>query len=303
MAVSSTVVDSINNPDNTKTVTTDIKLLVDATSEGDELWFVTVTTNATGPSSTSINDELASFMLNGYSRSSGLVTSPFTVASGSQHLNVSIDGSTIRELQISAGVYTGSSLAEEVETQVRFQGDTGQPEAGNISFKNASCDFTNGKFELKSGTTSNTYAGTGRTSVLVTDGTTTTGLSSLLGYDVPYESETLAVKLDNVVAISVVSTTLPDTLTLNDATSLVVGDALHLRDSTGTEQNVVVLTTPGGNVITVTPTLSKSWGTDTKVQTLVEADPETVPSSPIDTVDKLIRSKLAAIVSQIDFTS
>jgi hypothetical protein len=38
MAVSLTVVDSVNFPDNSKTVSVDLKSIVDSLSEGDERW-------------------------------------------------------------------------------------------------------------------------------------------------------------------------------------------------------------------------------------------------------------------------
>ena len=38
------------------------------------------------------------------------------------------------------------------------------------------------------------------------------------------------------------------------------------------------------------------------VQKLVEIDPESVPTSPLDTVDKLLRKAISSIVTQIDFS-
>lgn len=303
MATNITVVDSVNYPDNTKTVTVDLKKLVDAESEGDELWFLSVATNATGPGSTNIDDELASYMLNGYSKTSGLKLGPYSVASGTNHLRVSIDGSTYREVTVSPGLYAASDLAGDLQDSLQALAGTGQLEAGNLSFKNCLVDVVNGRVRIKSGTTSNSYTGAGKSSVVVLDGVTTTGFAAQVGFDAPFESEDLATLQNGIVVTSVSSTSSSGGATLNvtDGTQIAAGDALHITD--GTTQEYVVVQTGGVSALTLKHNLSNTWNSGARVQTVVWADPDGVPSSPINTVDKLMTTKISSIVSQINFAS
>jgi hypothetical protein len=312
MAVNLTVVDSINNPDNTKTVTVDVKSLVDTESEGDEIWFLSVTTNATGTGGASIDDEIAANLINGYARSSGLVVPPFVVTSGSNHFNLSIDGSLDREVALTPDSYTGDSLAEEVETQVRVLSEIGQPEAGNLSFKNAECEFVDSRFEIRSGTVSSSYTGASKSSVSITEGTTTTGLIGIMGYDIPYESEAIALGRSGVVVTSLASSVSPSdvAITVVDPTGIAVGDILSIVDNTGASANVLVDDISGSPVLGVkgkgdTPTDGKIGATlasGARVQKLVITDPTGIPTSPINTVDKMYRKMISTIVSQINFS-
>jgi hypothetical protein len=303
MAVSLTVVDSVNFPDNSKTVSVDLKSIVDSLSEGDERWFLTVTTNALSTGSTSIDDELVSYTLNGFSRSSGLASQPYVVTSGHNYLNISIDGSVTREIGISTGTYNGTSVSTALEEAIRALADTGELEAGNLSFKNSAVDFNNGKIEIKSGTISNTYVGTGRSSVVVTDGTTGTGLAALLGFDIPYESVSLAA-LAGTINTTKTSGTVSSgsSLSVVDGTGFSDGDAIVVRAANGNTQNFVISSGGGTTTFTVVPNVSVSLASGSKVQTLVEDDPDSVPTSPTSDVDSILTKAVASIVAQIDFS-
>jgi len=303
MATSLTVVDSVNYPDNTKTVSVDLKSIVDSLSEGDERWFLTVTTSALDASEASIDDELVSYTLNGFSKSSGLASTPFAVVSGTNYLNVSIDGSLSREITIPPGIYTGNSIATAIEDEIRSLAEVGGLEAGNLSFKNSSSDYLNGKIEIKSGTISNTYTGTGRSSVEITDGTTATGFAALVGFDIPFESRALALLSDSIVTAKLTGNFSSGTsLTISDGTGFDDGSAIVVVAANGNRQNFVITAGGGTSSLTVTPAVSVVLASGSKVQTLVESDPDSVPTSPTSDVDTLLTKAIASVVAQIDFS-
>ena len=299
MAVNITVVDSVNYPDNSKTVSVDVKSLVDSGSDGDELWFLVVSTSARASGNTTIDDELASYMLNGYSKTSGLSSPPYIVASGTNHLKVSIDGSVAREIEVTPGTYVGDAFADEIQDLVRGLAEENEAEAGNLSFKNATVDFFNGRVRIKSGTTSNTYTGAGKSSVTVTDGTTTTGLAAQVGFDLPYESDTLAVQCGRIYVTEVASSSSGTTLHVSNGSAISAGDALYITNGTNSEYALVQ--TGGSNSLTLKSSLSTTYSSG-RVQRVVYADPDSLPPSPLDTVDKVLTAKISSVVAQIDFS-
>jgi hypothetical protein len=301
MAVSISVIDSVNYPDNAKTVSVDIKSLVDAGSDGDELWFLVASTSARATGNTSIDDELASYMLNGYSKTSGLTSPPYIVESGTNYLQVSIDGSVVREITVDPGTYSGDAFSDKLEETIRDLAGEGGLEAGNISFKNASVDYYNGRIRIKSGTTSNTFTAAGKSSVAVTDGNTAQGFAAQLGFDMPFESETLATQCASIYVTSVSSTSSSGgtTLNVNNGTNFSAGEALYVTDGTNSEYGIVG--TGGQNNLVMKSNLLHTYAAGARVQRVVYTDPDSLPPSPLDTIDKVLTSKISSIVAQIDF--
>ena len=176
MAVNVNVYDLVNYPDNSKTVTIDIKQVTPVGYEGDEQWVVTATTTAYSDidARTAISDIYILEMKGGWAKSSGLKTSPFTISTANKfrlRLDADIASGTDPQVQsgyweltlTSSGIVSGDDIASDMETQIRALADNSDMDATYaLSYMNASVEFANDKFKIISGSISETYTGNNR---------------------------------------------------------------------------------------------------------------------------------------------
>ena len=108
MAVNVQVYDLTNYPDNNKTVTVDIKQVTPIGYEGDEQWVVTATTTAYSDiaARTAISDIFILEMKGGWAKSSGLVTSPFTITTDNKfRIRMDADIASGTDPQVQSGYW------------------------------------------------------------------------------------------------------------------------------------------------------------------------------------------------------
>jgi len=197
MAITETVRDLEQNPNVTRTVTLDLQSVIPLDSEGDEKYVTSATPQTTAVSKISGGSITPIFLQEfkaGYSKSSGFKNPPFTVDSSANKLQISIDGSSYSTITLSSGIgLSGEDVAEDLQTKISAEAGTGETHEGNLGFLNALVEFKDSRFRIYSGTISNTYTGTAKSSVSVVPATSGDA-SVLLGFDMPIESETLSSK-------------------------------------------------------------------------------------------------------------
>lgn len=318
MAVNVTVRDLVNFPGGTpKTITVDIVQVVPAggSPEGDEIWVTSSTTAATASGGGSIQSIFKNEMIRGFIRSSGLPTGNFTIPS-SARIKIAIDE------DISSGVditlESGSNLlaedvAQDIEDKVQAQAviGGGGGKIGDLSYLNCQVRAIGGKFQIESGTVSDTFTGTGKSSVAVGAPDSGTDIRETLGFDIPTTSETLAARV--IVETSLASSyTSGDLLEVESTAGIGAGNALLVYDGTNSQTVLVsgagvsddlsaaeirFVTTSG-----VTTGLAMTYEAGTLVRLLHQVDVSD-PVSAVTTVDQLYRFQIDSQVNQINFAS
>lgn len=322
MATNVTVYDLESYPDNSKTVVVDQKTVVPVGYEGDEQWVLSFTTTAysDNTSRTAIEDIYVREMKSGWIKSSGLVGNIFTIGSSTKTLKVTMDKSTGYYIQLTEGTnLKGDAIAIDMETKVRAIPDSGAWNSTadsdyELSYRNASVEFEDGKFWIIAGSMERYYTGddVARSSVEVTYSGADT-CYQVLGFDIPILSKTLAGVGVKEVLVASTYTAGATPLSINAGSGVVVGDALMITDGanvdyftalSGTTDTSIVIATTGvegyngiANSYTVSGTLHA------KVQILKEQDPDKVPSQYYYTIDGVIRYGIKCISNQIDFSS
>lgn len=322
MATNVTVYDLENYPDNSKTVVVDQKTVVPIGYEGDEQWVLSFTTTAysDNTSRTAIEHMYVREMKCGWIKSSGLVGNIFTIGSSTKTLKITMDKSTGYYIQLMEGNnLKGDAIATDMETKIRAIPDGGAwnstaDSAYELSYRNASVEFEDGKFWIVSGSMERYYTGddVDRSSVEVTYSGVDT-CYQVLGFDLPISSKTLAGTGVKEVLVSSTYTAGAATLSVNSGSGVTVADALMITDGTntdyftamsGTTDTSIAIATvgvQGYNGIAYTYTVSGTL--HAKVQILREQDPDGVPSQYYDTVDGVIRHGIKSIANQLDFSS
>jgi len=304
MAINVTIYDLENYPDNSKTVTVDLKQVVPLGAGGDERWVITSYTTATASGSATIQDVFINEIKLGYSKSTGFNQGPYTINSSQNRMKVSIDGSTAREiiLTASATALTGSAVAADIQARIRDLSADGALEEGSLSFSNAECSFADGKFTIKSGSISNAYTGSNKSSVRVTAGTTN-NVSTHLGFLGAVESEVLASSDVDETYVSFAYTVSSGTiLPVNDSSIATASvDCIGITDGTNTEYRAVSSVAAGQ--ITMGSALSHDYAAYSRVQVLRFQDPSATPPPILDDVDDATRYAISTIVNQVDFSS
>lgn len=304
MVVNVTVYDLVNYPGTSKTVSVDLKQVVPLGADGDERWVITAYTSATASGTASIQDVFVDDIVTGYSKSTGVNNGPYTVSASQRNMKVSIDGSTPREISLStsASAIAGSSVASDMENQIKALAVTGGDEAANLSFSNADVSFADGKFRIRSGTSSSSYTGSNKSSVRVTAGATN-DVYSHLGFLGAVESEDLAGQTVSETFVNHAYAVASGTqLNVADSTVATAGsDCIGITDGTNTEYRFVSAA-PAGQ-ITMNSALSNSYAINSRVQVLRMQDPSATPPPEFSSVDAASRFAIATIVGQIDFSS
>lgn len=302
MATNITVYDLLRYPDNSKTVTVDLKTVVPYGRSGDEKWVLSAVTSATASGSASIQDAFVDYTNVGWCKSSGIPTGPFTITSSTCNLRVAIDeaassASTISLFPTDTAV-SGDDVAEMIQKKISELSMIDAAKEGNLSYLNSKCYYEDGRFVITSGGMSSSFTGSNRSSVQVLAGLTNDA-SALLGFDIPLESVTLAsqaMKHTYVTAPVVASATIP----VNSVSGFSIGDCIALKTAAGDTyyrylDNVVAPNFTANATVTVP--------SGTLIQLLRVQDPDGVPASYYNDVDSPLRHVIDLLVNQINFAS
>lgn len=316
MAVNVTVRDLINFPGGTpKTITVDIVQVVPAggSPEGDEIWVTSSTTAATASGGGSIQSIFKNEMIRGFIKSSGLPTGNFTIPSDAR-FKVAIDEDISEGVDIT--LESGSNLladdiAQDIEDKIQGQAiiGGGGGKIGNLSYLNCQVRVVGGKFQIESGTVSDTFTGTGKSSVDVGAPDSGTDIRATLGFDIPTASETLAARV--IVETSLASAyTSGNILEVDSTAGIGAGNAILVRD--GVDSQTVLVSGAGvsdglaaSEIQFVTASgggLAMTYEAGTMVQLLHEVDVSD-PVSATTTIDQLYRFQIDSQVNQIDFSA
>lgn len=302
MATNISVYDLENYPNNSKTVTVDLKKVTPYGAYGDEKWVLSASTTATASGSATIQGTFVDHMKVGWCKSNGTVSEPFTIDATHCTMKVAIDESISNAatitLDVSATGVSGDAVAADIESKLGNLTVDGGTKEGNLSYLNAKCYYENGKFILLSGGLADTYTGTGRSSVSVAAGASN-DVSSTLGFDINFDSETLAGQTRAVTSVSSLvsgDTTVP----LASVSNFSGGDCVAFKTSTGSVYYRYVDSVSDPNIVVNTAVTLPSG---TIAQRLVMADPDGVPASYYVRIDDLMRHSIDLLVRQINFAS
>jgi len=303
MAVNVSVFDLVNFPNNPKTVTVDITELVPFGNGGEDTWVFSAITSATASGGAAIQRLYISETKFGWAKSSGLNSGPYDVTVSQQHLRIAIDedigGAVEVSLDENALPIGGDAVAKDLQTKISATAHVGGAKEGNLAYLNATVNFTNGAFEVVSGTASSTYTGTDRSSVSIIDGVTTTGLSAELGFDISFTSESFAASPPPRTSVASDYTS-GTAITVVDSV-ITGGDCIAITDGTNTEFRGVE--SGFGTAITLSSGFANGYSTGSFVQVLQLQDPAGVPVSGYSNIDEQIKFAIASLVNQIDFSS
>jgi len=303
MAVNISVFDLANYPSNPKTVTVDITELVPYGNSGEDTWVVSAVTTATASGGATIQRMYISDVKFGWARSSGLAVSPYSVTALSRHLKVAIDediGSAL-EIALDVGALSlgGDAIAKDIQAKLNDAASAGGSKVRNLSYLNAVCNYYNGQFEIISGTSSDIYTGSYRSSVAVADGTTTTGMAAKLGFDIPFTSEGIA--STQVRQTSLASEYVSGTaLTVTSAGIVTTGDCIGISDGTNTEYRGVENAL--GAAVTLASGMDNGYAAGSLVQVLELQDPSGEPPPAYTKIDDILKFAISSILNQIDFS-
>jgi len=324
MAISVTVYDLENHPDNAKTITLDEKSVVPAGQEGDEKWVLSFVTTAYSDNTdrTAIQDIYVQEIKGGWLKSSGFVGTgdKFTIGASSKQLKVKIDNSAgaaggggYYTITLDEGVnLTGKAIAEDIETEIRALPDDASwvsaDDPYKLAYMNASVEYKDGRFWIISGTVSPYYTGASRSSVKVAQAGGDICYQTL-GFNLSIDSETIAGISAKEVMLTSNYTTDTSPVVIGTGTGVVAGDCLMITDGantdyftaiSGTETNVEVAISGDHGYTGIAHSYTTSG---TKVQVLREQDPEQAPVAYYDIVDSIVRWGIKSITNQIDFSS
>ncbi len=323
MAVNVNVYDLQNYPDNNKTVTIDIKQVTPIGYEGDEQWVVSATTTAYSDiaARTAISDIFILEMKGGWAKSSGLVTSPFTITTDNKfRLRIDADIASGTDLQVqngyweitltSSGVVTGDDIAADMETEIRDLADNTDMDATYmLSYMNASVEFSEDKFKIISGSISESYTGANRSSVDVYTGSFSESCTATLGFDLVIDTVDLALlDVEEVTTLSGYGGGV-DLKVESGLGSDVVGRAFYITDDEGVDEYFL-----GDTGSTETTLKVRSLGGNqqlqntyiligTKVQKVSWNDPDGQPTNYYQDVDAGVRWAVKSLANQIDYSS
>ena len=319
MAVNVTVRDLVNFPGGSpKTITVDIIQVVPAggSPEGDEIWVTSSTTTATASGGAAIESIFKNEMARGFIRSSGLVTGNIELDNVAPRIKVAIDEDIVGDVTLTLTSGTNlkvEDVAQDLEDKIQAQASIGGGGAkvGNLSYLNAQVRFTDNKFQIESGTVSDSFTGVGKSSVAVGAPDSGTDIRTNLGLDITTSSETLAAREIVETALANAYTS-GDLLEVTSTAGLLAGDSILVTDGTDS-QNVLVSGAgvsaglPASDIRFVTESgvttgLATTYVAGTLVRKLHEVDVKN-PVSATTTIDELYRFQIDSKVNQIDFSA
>ena len=303
MATNVTVYDLDNYPDNSKTVSIDLKTVIPVGEEGDEQWVIQFYTSAYSDNvaRTAISDLYVTDIKAGWTKSSGLVGvgGKFTLTTSAKILGIKMDNSTnTYYITLTTGTnLTSASIAADIETQIRVVPDQAlfTDTEYTSAYRNASVDVANGRFRIVSGSMSSYYTGSERSSAYVTYSGSDTCFQTL-GFDLGLDSQTIAGLSIKEVLVSSSYTADSTPLSIGAGTGVQEGNALYITDGNNedyftalsgtTDTSVVVATSGTNNHGGITHSYTSG---EAKVQLLVPGDPDMVPLPYYTDVDGVVR--------------
>ncbi len=303
MAVNVSVYNLENYPNNPKTVSVDLTELVPYGNGGEDAWVLSALTSATASGGAAIQRLYINHIKFGWAKSSGLKSGPYDVTNVQRHLKVAIDEDIGSAAEIALSVSDlpigGDAVAKDMQTKINALALTGGAKAGNLSYLNAIVRYVNGVFEVISGTASSLYTGVDRTSVVIADGTTTTGMLSELGFDIPFTSQSLAT---TQVKQTSLASPYSSGLSLSVVNGALVsnGDCIAITDGSNTAFRGVQ--TVVGNTLTLASGIGNSFAAGSLIQVLGFRDPSGEPPPIYTRVDDIVNHGVNSIVNQIDFS-
>jgi hypothetical protein len=306
MALSIKVRDLEVAPGTEKTVTLDLKQLVPNENEGDEKFVTSAETTAVskidGATITPIY--LREFKA-GYSKSSGAVIPPFDIDSSNNIMNVGIDESAATPIILASGTgLSGDDVARDLEAKISALAATGGVKEGHLGYLNVLVEFANNKFKIISGTVSNSYTGSGRSSVTITSGALNDAAGDL-GFDIPTESLTISVKRAFETVLASGYTAAGASMVVGNVHDYAAGEAFTISDGSNREYFVASAVSGTTNTVYISNSggLSNSYAAGAIVQKIFERDAESELASPYEDIDALVRFQLRSVTNEIDFTS
>ena len=313
MATTVYVRDTENYPSNQKTMTVDLTQLVPVGVSGDEKWVVPITTTAysNNTSSTAINDVYIRNLYRGWAKSSGLVGGSFTITGANRKLAVSIDDNSapyIIRLTTGTGI-PGDTVAEDMQTKLRALSDTGGDQVGDLGYLNCEVEFVDNKFWIYSGTISNSWTSSSRSSVEIADASTGDGKDDL-GFDVVLDSYNLASNPCQVTKLSAEYAGDAATMGIDSpAWTVASGQAYMVTDGTNTEYFTILA---GSNQTTLNvpdfatnafAAVINTYAAGSMVVLLTRGDEDYPVATPFRVIDDAVRWGVMTVVNQIDFSS
>jgi len=318
MAVNVTVRDIVNFPGGTpKTISLDIAQIIPnaGNPEGDEIWVSSATTTATASGGGSIQDIFKNEMKRGYIRGVPPATALLDIpASARMKISIDEDISGALEIELTEGSnQLATDVAQDLETKVRESAQVGGGGAqeGVLSYLNVQVRFNNGVFSIESGTVTDKFTGTGRSSVDIAAPALGTDIRETLGLHLTVSSEQLAARqlAESALAADYTSS---DIIEVISTAGFNAGESLEIRDVTN--QQIVLVSGAGvadglsASQIRFTVVsgsgdgLANEYATGAQVRKFHPIDgPD--PVSAINTVDALYRFSIDSTVNQIDFSS
>jgi len=323
MALNVDTQDLVNYPGNNKRVTLDINSLVPTGYEGDEQIVMVVSTTAYSDiaNRTAIQDLYITEAKSGWIKSSGFKGSVFQLDDTHKIFRIALDttisgylGSLWYNITLDeddAANLPGVDVAADMEAKIRAIPTGNQWNVGDaglmMAYKNCSVKFESGKFKIISGSISDSYIGLDKSAVAVSSGTTN-DCSTMLGFDLTIDSETLAGTQVREAELIQDYPYLGSYVKLytGGGTGASTGDAMVITDGdSNTDYFIVSDTGPGvGEITVVSGSISNSYTAEAaKVQLLRTNDPEFEPTSAYGTVDSIGRYGLKNMINQIDYSS
>jgi hypothetical protein len=302
MAINVTAYDIQNYPDNPKTLTIDLKSVIPTGGFGDEKYTLSCDTSATASGSAVIQEAFVSDCKVGWAMSSSRVTGTYLITESNKNFKVAIDESIDSAITVTVSTdsvsQTGASIAADIEYKIQGSTVVGGAKAGNLSYRNARCEYVDGRFFIVSGSSSANFIGTRRSPVVVAAGATVDA-SVTLGFDVPIQSVDLASQnvIETYVASNVVSDT---TVPVASTTGIVAGDCIAFKIAAGTIYYRYVDSVSAPNLIVNT---AITVDQNTMVQLLKIQDPRSNPASYYGDIDSYMRFAIEKIVRQINFAA
>jgi len=311
MVTNITVYDLENYPDNNKTVTTDHKQLVPVGYEGDEQWVLSFTTTAfsDNTNSTAIQDIYVQEIKAGWIKSSGLVGTggKFDITNSNKVLGIKMDASSgWYYITLDTGNNIGGdTIAADMEEKIRAIPDSALWNANDdsLAYLNASVEYTNGHFEIISGTVSSFYTGANRSSVKVTSSGADT-LYKDLGFNLSVDSQTIAGTAINESLINSNYTVGGTTVSVSNLADVQAGDAVAITDGTNIDYFITQSGTSSSSLVVTSGVITNSYTSgEAKVQILKLQDPEQEPAPIYGDIDSITRWGIKSVVNQVDFSS
>jgi hypothetical protein len=325
MALNITTQDLDNYPGTTKTVTVDQEKIVPSGYEGDEQFLLSFSTNAYSDNvaRTAIQDLYVMDFKAGWAKSSGFAGSGGKFSIDNTHKNIMVkidnttsgtDGTGFYQISLTPNTdqtpVSGEVIAAEMEEAIRDISLETADAGYALSYRNASVEFSGGKFWIVSGSIGKYYSGNYRSSVAV-KAASTLDCSRELGFDGYTSSEMLdsiAVK-EAPLGVDYTASTTP--LTIGAGTGVVAGDALMITDGVNTDYFTALSGTTDTEVVVPIMATNSYVGiqndytvaSGTKVQILREQDPEGAPTMWYKSIDEICRFGVKTIVNQIDYSS